>query len=142
MDSILYFGDNLDILRHHIDNESIDLIYLDPPFNSNRDYNVIFKEATGEESEAQLQAFSDSSHWTPTTQQALEEPSKNMLEEAITEGFYKSAGWQKQYQKIQIRTIEQLLHGKDFDMPPTNVSFKRAEKARQKSERTWAIQIS
>jgi DNA modification methylase len=62
----------------------------------------------------------------------LEEPSKNMLEEAITEGFYKSSGWQKQYAKIQIRTIEQLLHGEDFDMPPTNVSFKRAEKARQR----------
>ncbi len=73
MDNTLYFGDNLEILRHHINDESIDLIYLDPPFNSNRDYNVIFKEATGEEFEAQLRAFSDSWHWTPATQQALEE---------------------------------------------------------------------
>ncbi|MBI3660919.1 restriction endonuclease [Candidatus Acetothermia bacterium] len=73
MDNILYFGDNLKILRDHIDDESVDLIYLDPPFNSNRDYNVIFKETTGEESEAQLQAFSDSWHWTAATQRALEE---------------------------------------------------------------------
>lgn len=63
----------------------------------------------------------------------LEDSSKNMREEAITEGFYQSPGWQKQYAKIQIRTIEQLLHGEDFDMPPTNVSFKRAERARQKA---------
>ena len=43
----LYYGDNLDILRHHIASESIDLIYLDPPFNSNRNYNVLFKEKSG-----------------------------------------------------------------------------------------------
>ena len=74
MKNTLYYGDNLEILRKkHIPDESVDLIYLDPPFNSNRDYNVIFKEATGEESEAQLQAFSDSWHWTAKTQETLEE---------------------------------------------------------------------
>ncbi len=73
MRNTLYYGDNLEILRKYIPDESVDLIYLDPPFNSNRDYNVIFKEATGEESEAQLRAFSDSWHWTPATQRTLEE---------------------------------------------------------------------
>jgi DNA modification methylase len=73
MANTLYYGDNLEILRKHIPDESIDLIYLDPPFNSNRDYNVIFKEASGEESEAQLRAFSDSWHWTSATQRTLEE---------------------------------------------------------------------
>ena len=43
----LYYGDNLDILREHIDDASVDLIYLDPPFNSNRSYNVLFREANG-----------------------------------------------------------------------------------------------
>ena len=43
----LYYGDNLDILRRHIPDASVDLIYLDPPFNSNRSYNVLFKEADG-----------------------------------------------------------------------------------------------
>ena len=43
----LYYGDNLDILRRYIDDESIDLIYLDPPFNSNADYNVLFSEKDG-----------------------------------------------------------------------------------------------
>jgi len=48
----LFYGDNLPILREHIPDESIDLIYLDPPFNSNRSYNVLFKDGRGEEAEA------------------------------------------------------------------------------------------
>ena len=59
----LYFGDNLDILREHIPDESVDLIYLDPPFNSNATYNVLFREKTGEESAAQITAFDDTWHW-------------------------------------------------------------------------------
>ncbi len=69
----------------------------------------------------------------------LEEPTEPMLKEALAEGFYKSPGWGKQYQKIQIRTIAQLLAGEDFDMPPTNVSFKRAEKARQNNEQEKSL---
>ncbi len=48
---LLYYGDNLDILRRYVDDESIDLIYLDPPFNSNADYNVLFAEKSGERGE-------------------------------------------------------------------------------------------
>jgi len=59
----LFYGDNLPILRDHIQDESIDLIYLDPPFNSNRSYNVLFKEEGGLESEAQISAFDDTWHW-------------------------------------------------------------------------------
>jgi adenine specific DNA methylase Mod len=59
----LYFGDNLDILREHIADESVDLIYLDPPFNSKRDYSVLFKTPKGHESDAQITAFEDSWHW-------------------------------------------------------------------------------
>jgi len=59
----LYFGDNLDILREHIAAESVDLIYLDPPFNSKRDYSVLFKTPKGHESDAQITAFEDSWHW-------------------------------------------------------------------------------
>jgi site-specific DNA-methyltransferase (adenine-specific) len=60
----LYYGDNLKILRDHIKEESVDLIYLDPPFNSNADYNVIFKEHSGHDSSAQITAFKDTWHWT------------------------------------------------------------------------------
>jgi DNA modification methylase len=63
--NILYYGDNLDILRRYIPDESVDLIYLDPPFNSNRDYNVIFKDESGRKSDAQLLAFEDTWHWGP-----------------------------------------------------------------------------
>ncbi|MGC2425148.1 MAG: DNA methyltransferase [Nitrospirota bacterium] len=59
----LYFGDNLQVLRNSIANESVDLIYLDPPFNSKRDYNLLFKSPKGHDSDAQIMAFEDSWHW-------------------------------------------------------------------------------
>jgi adenine specific DNA methylase Mod len=59
----LYFGDNLQVLRESIADESVDLIYLDPPFNSKRDYNLLFKSPKGQKSEAQIEAFKDSWHW-------------------------------------------------------------------------------
>ena len=59
----LYFGDNLDILRDYVADESVDLIYLDPPFNSNATYNVLFRERSGEESAAQITAFDDTWRW-------------------------------------------------------------------------------
>jgi DNA modification methylase len=60
----LYFGDNLDILRREVPDASVDLIYLDPPFNSNANYNVLFKEKSGEESAAQITAFEDTWQWS------------------------------------------------------------------------------
>ncbi len=60
----LYFGDNLDVLRESIPSESVDLVYLDPPFNSKANYNVLFRTPKGLESSAQITAFEDSWHWT------------------------------------------------------------------------------
>ena len=68
MPNALYYGDNLQVLREHILDESVDLVYLDPPFNSNASYNVLFKEKTGEESPAQIKAFTDTWEWTQETQ--------------------------------------------------------------------------
>ncbi len=64
--NVLYFGDNLEILRNreYFPDGCVDLIYLDPPFNSKKDYNILFKENGGVESEAQIQAFTDTWHWT------------------------------------------------------------------------------
>ena len=59
----LFYGDNLPILMEYIPSESIDLVYLDPPFNSNRSYNVLFKDESGIASEAQVTAFDDTWHW-------------------------------------------------------------------------------
>ena len=63
-ENTLFYGDNLFILREHIASESLDLIYLDPPFNSSRNYNVLFRDERGTESEAQIEAFEDTWHWT------------------------------------------------------------------------------
>ena len=60
----LYFGDNLGILREYVPDASVDLIYLDPPFNSSATYNVLFKEKSGEESAAQIMAFEDTWQWS------------------------------------------------------------------------------
>src|SRR5664279_1147381 len=61
---MLYYGNNLDILRRYVKDETVDLIYLDPPFNSNAAYNVLFAEHDGSNSSAQIEAFSDTWHWT------------------------------------------------------------------------------
>jgi site-specific DNA-methyltransferase (adenine-specific) len=63
-DNTLFYGDNLNILRDYLPTASVDLVYLDPPFNSNRNYNVLFKDESGTESEAQITAFEDTWHWT------------------------------------------------------------------------------
>ncbi|MHC1701933.1 MAG: DNA methyltransferase [Humidesulfovibrio sp.] len=63
MPNSLYFGDNLHVLRDEIAAESVDLVYLDPPFNSNANYNVLFKSPQGSESQAQIEAFEDTWHW-------------------------------------------------------------------------------
>ena len=66
----LYYGDNLRMLREHIADESVDLIYLDPPFNSNATYNVLFKAPDGHQSQAQIEAFDDTWHWTDSAEDA------------------------------------------------------------------------
>ncbi len=62
-ENFLYYGDNLDVLRRHIKDESVDLVYLDPPFNSNASYNVLFASQDGTRSAAQIKAFEDTWRW-------------------------------------------------------------------------------
>ncbi len=59
----LYYGDNLNILRRYVKDESVDPVYLDPPFNSNCNYNVLFKDESGLEADSQVMAFEDTWHW-------------------------------------------------------------------------------
>lgn len=72
-ENALYFGDNLEILRKYILDESIDLVYLDPPFNSNKAYNIIFQDKSGKASSAQIRAFEDTWYWTVEAQAAFDE---------------------------------------------------------------------
>jgi site-specific DNA-methyltransferase (adenine-specific) len=71
MGNHLYYGDNLTVLREQIRESSVDLIYLDPPFNSNASYNVLFKGPTGSGSAAQIEAFDDTWHWNDSAEEAF-----------------------------------------------------------------------
>ncbi len=71
--NVLYYGDNLDILRRYIRDETIDLVYLDPPFKSNQDYNVLFAEQDGTRAAAQIKAFEDTWRWDQAAAAAYQE---------------------------------------------------------------------
>jgi DNA modification methylase len=73
----LFYGDNLDISREHLKDESIDLIYLDPPFNSNQAYNVIFQDEHGLFPTSQIQAFDDTWHWSNESEEVMWQMSQN-----------------------------------------------------------------
>jgi len=69
----IYYADNLKILRDYIKDESVDLVYLDAPFNSNRNYNVLFRNESGSDSESQITAFEDTWHWNLAAEQTYNE---------------------------------------------------------------------
>ena len=69
----LYYGDNLDVLRRYIQDESVDLVYLDPPFKSDQDYNVLFAEQDGSRAAAQIKAFGDMWQWDEASAQAYQD---------------------------------------------------------------------
>lgn len=69
----LYYGDNLDVLRRYGKDDTIDLIYLDPPFKSNQDYNVLFAEKDGTGAASQFKAFEDTWEWNQTSAATYEE---------------------------------------------------------------------
>jgi len=69
----LYYGDNLDVLRRHLDDQSVDLVYLDPPFNSNASYSVLFAERNGSQAASQIKAFEDTWRWDETAARACAE---------------------------------------------------------------------
>ena len=73
MPNTLFYGDNLQVLREHIADASVDLVYLDPPFNSNASYNVLFREKSGEDSPAQIKAFTDTWEWSLETERTFEQ---------------------------------------------------------------------
>ena len=72
----LYYGDNLDILRRYLADESVDLVYLDPPFNSAQNYNAFFQEKDGTAAAAQIQAFKDTWEWNHESRAAYDELEK------------------------------------------------------------------
>lgn len=72
-DNLLFYGDNLDVLRRHLADESVDLVYLDPPFKSDHNYNVLFAAKDGTQAAAQIQAFEDTWRWDESAARAFAE---------------------------------------------------------------------
>ncbi|WP_174297974.1 DNA methyltransferase [Sphingomonas bacterium] len=77
MTNRLYYGDNLDVLREHVGSASVDLVYLDPPFNSNANYNILFKSPAGASSDAQIEAFEDTWHWNDKAEDAFDQVARS-----------------------------------------------------------------
>jgi site-specific DNA-methyltransferase (adenine-specific) len=73
MSGTLYFGDNLDVLREHVADASVDLIYLDPPFNSKATYAILFRSPDGSKSSSQIKAFEDTWSWNDSSEQAFDD---------------------------------------------------------------------
>jgi DNA modification methylase len=94
MTNTLFYGDNLSILQQHIGDATVDLVYLDPPFNSNRDYNVLFKEQSGKESPAQIKAFGDTWNWAGAAEAWADFPTLCPVPKVIElmRGFHNTLG--------------------------------------------------
>ncbi|MBC7349632.1 MAG: hypothetical protein H5U05_06635 [Candidatus Aminicenantes bacterium] len=115
MENIIYYGDNLDILGRYIPDESVNLVYLDPPFKSDQNYNILFREQNGSKAASQIKAFEDTWEWT--------QESEEIYAEIIRKGG-KVADCLKAFRIF----FEELLSGKMIYMPPIrqmNVTFKK-----------------
>jgi len=91
-ENTLYYGDNLEVMRKYLPDECIDLVYLDPPFNSNRDYNLLFREQSGEPAQGQIKAFTDTWQWS---ERAYDEFCQTCPKPALVElvqGFVRTLG--------------------------------------------------
>lgn len=71
----------------------------------------------------------------------LEEPSRDMRQEAVTAGFYHSPGWNQDYPRIQILTVNELLHGAEVKMPPAHGTFREAQRVRQAEAGQTAFEL-
>ncbi|HEX9751271.1 MAG TPA: DNA methyltransferase [candidate division Zixibacteria bacterium] len=88
----LYYGDNLKVMRQHLTDESVDVVYLDPPFNSARDYNVLFKQAQRDENQAQILAFEDTWKWSKSHYEEFFEDSRNERLFELMEALHRVLG--------------------------------------------------
>lgn len=88
----LHYGDNLEVLREKVADESVDLIYLDPPFNSQRNYNLLFKQVKGDAAPAQIMAFEDTWQWSPKLYNEFMEDTRNAKLFDLVDALYKILG--------------------------------------------------
>ncbi|MEG3931239.1 DNA methyltransferase [Microcoleus sp. T3_B1] len=107
MENQLFYGDNLDVLRRHIKDDSIDLCYIDPPFNSKRNYNQIYNNI-GKEDQAQAQAFIDTWTWDDYANQGLAEILENYQGKFTSQSIDLIAGLTKVLSKGSL--LAYLIH--------------------------------
>lgn len=88
----LYYGDNLEVMRKYLPDECIDLVYLDPPFNSNRDYNLLFREQSGEPAQGQIKAFTDTWQWSERAYDEFCQTCPKPALVALVQGFVRTLG--------------------------------------------------
>jgi hypothetical protein len=158
----LFFGDNLQILRKHVADETVDLVYLDPPFNSKADYNVLFKTTAGEASAPPQQTQAPVSvkaganikrgmvatlkgdmARSPACLVTLEEPTAPMRQEAADAGRWTSDQFpDRSFPVIQLLTVEQILRGDAPDLPRWVVdTFKKAAKAKTEGPKQETMEL-
>jgi len=127
MTNMLYYGDNLDVIRADIPDKCVDLFYLDPPFNSNRSYSVLFKTPKGIESDAQITAFENTLHGGARTEKEFD---------GLRHG---------NFLQMQILTIEGLLDGtekpKYVDMKSGAETFKKEVREKKKNGEQETLDI-
>jgi site-specific DNA-methyltransferase (adenine-specific) len=132
----LYYGDNLDVLRRYVPSESVDLVYLDPPFKSQQDYNVLFAEKDENVNVAHirdLRGVLDREKAEIGVLITMEPSTRPMKKEAAEAGSYKSPFSGERFPRIQILTIEQLLKGDQIAYPRLlDVTYKKAPRVRDK----------
>lgn len=122
----LYYGDNLDVMRRKIHDECVDLCYIDPPFNSKRNYNQIYNNV-GSEDQAQAQAFIREKAELAVFL-TLERPTDGMEQEANAVGYYEHPLMSRNYPRIQLVTINDLVeHHKRLDIPMSLEVLKKAQ---------------
>ena len=142
----LYYGDNLDILRRYVKDESVDLVYLDPPFNSAQNYNAFFQEIviqvksgkTSVRDVRDLRGVLERDKAAIGALITLDEPTAPMKAEAASAGFYVHKTNQQQYPRLQLRTVAELMSGKGIARPSSaaalDETFKEAPKAKGKRD--------
>jgi site-specific DNA-methyltransferase (adenine-specific) len=91
-ENTLYYGDNLEVMRKYLPDEGIDLVYLDPPFNSNRDYNLLFREQSGEPAQGQIKAFTDTWQWSERAYDTFCQTCAVPALVALVQGFVRTLG--------------------------------------------------
>ena len=149
-ENTLYFGDNLKILRDNVRDETVDLIYLDPPFNSKANYNVLFRSPKGHESHAQITAFEDTWHWGEQAEAEFDElirqPNTDVSKMMVALRDFLGANDMMAYLTMMANRLLELLDGTKTarypDLTRGGLTFKKAKKEKTEEQLTLGDDVA